>query len=95
MLMPKRQSWWEGGEGKETGMRKQATKKDVGLLFRMGWSWRPLLGQPLILYFLDQRKVRRNFWRDAYDGQGASREPRQNFIHLPTWKYFNQLLTIS
>lgn len=27
--MPRRQNWWEDGEGKETGMSNQATRQNV------------------------------------------------------------------
>ena len=59
MAMPKRQNWRESGEGKETGMRNQATKKDAALLFGMGKVQEALSGPSINnLYFQDHRKVK-------------------------------------
>ena len=59
MVMPKRQNWREGGEGKETGMWNQAIKKDAGLLFGMGKVQEALSRLSIDkLYFQDHRKVK-------------------------------------
>lgn len=57
--MPERQDWWEGGEGMQTGVRDQATKKDAALLFGMGEVQEALSGPSINnLYIQDHRKVK-------------------------------------
>lgn len=73
--MPIRQKWWEDGEGKEIGMRNQATNKDVGLLFGMGKVLEVPDGPSINPLFSGSQASQEKFLERCSDGQGASREP--------------------